>query len=80
MCRRHGGNWRRLGPRGRRLWKPGPADPPGQMLQMLEGPLRWVVGLTIIKFFYISLDKGSSFQVPGVDGLILVPIDSSLTI
>lgn len=39
-----------------------------------------VVGLTIIKFFYISLDKGSSFQVPGVDGLILVPIDSSLTI
>lgn len=43
MCRRHGGNWRRLGPRGRRLWKPGPVDPPGQMLQMLEGPLPWEV-------------------------------------
>lgn len=43
MCRRHGGNWRRLGPRGRRLWKPEPVDPPGQMLQMLEGPLPWEV-------------------------------------
>ena len=43
VCRRHGGNWRRLGPGGRRLWKPGPAAPPGQMLQMLEGPLPWEV-------------------------------------
>ena len=45
------------------IWKPG-------SIVIVREAISVVVGLIIIIFFNISLDKGCSFQVPGIDGLI----------